>query len=298
MLDQQINRPRILAHDSTTWFLELRRTFRQMTGRELGFAHATRLLARRFSSWQELPIEGPDGLPLFVDLRLKEGNFSTGYFGILGHVQPLLDVLRPGDVLLDVGANIGAWSRYLLSRRELGRVVAFEPARRNFELLRKNLAKYSNATCINAAVGAHPGSVQLSADLDSGQNHVVTDLLPARTSETVQMVSLDSWAEESGLERLDALKIDVEGLEFEVLQGARETLRRFTPIVYFEYIPCDGPLGERKMQAFEHLASLGYEMQALRNDGTSIRVTTAAACRSVDNNSHDVLAMPAKSMQG
>lgn len=161
--------PRILLDDSTRWFLELRRRFRSLTGRELGLAHATRWLARVLPQWQELPLEGPGGHPVFLDLRNKEGYLSAGFRNTVGHMGPLLALARDGDVVLDVGANIGIWSRELLARRRPATLVAFEPELRNFQLLTRNLSPYPNASCERLAIGARDGTVRLSEDLDSGQ---------------------------------------------------------------------------------------------------------------------------------
>lgn len=105
------------------------------------------------------------------------------------------------------------------------------------------------------------------------------------------MASLDSWAGRVGLERIDLIKVDVEGLELEVFQGGAALLERSLPVVYFEYLPEEGERGRRKVAAFEMLRSMGYEMQAVMLDGSTRPVSTPAECERLTRFSHDVIAV-------
>lgn len=279
--------PRILQRDKTTWFLELRRRFRAKTGRELGFAHATRFLARLLPGWRSLALEGPDGRPLYIDLREREGYLAHGYTNTVGHMAAIIAATNDGDVVLDVGANIGVWTRQLLTAKRLARVVAFEPDPRTFTMLAKNLAGYAAASCEQVAVGDHLGSVQLSRGTESKQNYVATAFRAAVDAVAVPMITIDHFAEREALTRLDLLKVDVEGLELDVFHGAEQTLRRLRPRVYFEYLP---RVGDRERAAFEWLQGLGYRMRAVRLDGSAVPVTGPDDCDRLSDFSHDVIA--------
>jgi FkbM family methyltransferase len=208
-------------------------------------------------------------------------------------MRPVVTLVRDDDVVLDVGANIGLWSRQILAQRTPSALFAFEPAPRVFELLRSNLGPYPCATAERLALGGHNGSAELSDDRVSGQNHIVTASLPAAQSLPVAIATLDHWVAERKLSRVDVLKIDVEGLETEVISGAIATLRRCAPVVYFEYIPGRRNIVELTPGAFEMLADLDYEMHAVRNDGSTVHVRDTAACDRLSNFSHDVVALPA-----
>jgi FkbM family methyltransferase len=246
---------------------------RARTGRELGLAHLTRFLARGIRRWHEIPVEGPDGAPVYIDLRAKEGYFNGGFGNTAEHMTALMPFVRDNDVVVDIGANIGVWSRVILSSRKLSQLVAFEPGGRNFELLRKNLGENPESSCLPFAVGASCGVAEFSTHLDSGQNY----LLPievgsaARRSRTVKMVTLDSWWAGSGMERLDLLKVDVEGFEFDVFLGAEAVLRDQSPIVYFEFIPSSAVRGSRGNKSLEFLISLGYEIRAVTLRGQLVK---------------------------
>jgi len=294
--------PRVLAPGPggavTSLFVALRRRFRHATGRELGLAHATRLLARYLPSWQELPLEGPAGRSVYLDLRDSEGYLVNGFESTVGHMSSLIAQVHDGDVLLDVGANIGVWSRELLAHRQLGAVYAFEAAACAFRMLQKNLASYPNVRCENVAVGAENGVAKFRDDI-GGQNRVISELHNehepnAGHTVTVPIVTLDTWAERVGLTRLDVMKVDVEGGELDVFRGAERTLRRFFPVIYFEYLPETGAVGAAKTQAFEWLTELGYKMQAVLSDGRSVPVATPGACAQLATYSNDVIALPPK----
>jgi FkbM family methyltransferase len=272
------------------WFLELRRIFRSVTGRELGFAHATRLLANVLPDWQSLPLQGPDELPIHVDLRVREGYFATGFGNTIEHMDALLPFVHDGDVVMDVGANIGVWSRHLLGKRRLSKIVAFEPAGRNYELLVQNLASYPMACCEAYAVGRTVGLAEFSTDRDSGQNHLVSGDARSVHVRTVEMTSLDAWSQQHDLQRLDLLKIDVEGCELEVFEGATALLARFKPVLYFEHVPKPG--GDVWATPCTHpLASLGYTVRAVLADGRLVDQAESSAHPEFAF-SHDLIAVP------
>jgi FkbM family methyltransferase len=157
-------------------------------------------------------------------------------------VALLCQALQPGDHVADVGANIGTHTVPLARRVEAsGSVLAFEPQPKVFELLAANVAMNGlrNVRLHNIACAAAPGSLRLP-DIDYGQlgNFGGIDLkemhgLAARTGRAtdVPLVRLDDVCES---DRLRLLKIDVEGMETEVLRGAQRTIARCRPLLYVE----------------------------------------------------------------
>jgi FkbM family methyltransferase len=149
--------------------------------------------------------------------------------------------LRPDDVVLDVGANIG-WYSLLIGRRAPPGVqmFAFEPAPANYDLLVENLRRngISAVTPVQAAVGQQPGraTLHLYGESNRGRN----SLLHVHEGPTVDVavVRLDDFCREHAItERPIAfLKLDVEGYEYFALQGATETLRRCRAVLV-EYSP-------------------------------------------------------------
>jgi FkbM family methyltransferase len=131
------------------------------------------------------------------------------------------DYCRPGDTVVDVGANIGEVS-IILSQHVggEGQVFSFEPQPRVFQYLLGNLAlnRCSNVRTRNVALGSAPGVARMSDDKQDDMNRI--------TQSGVIEVTCSTLDAELPSESIALLKIDVEGSELSVLRGAREVLAR------------------------------------------------------------------------
>ena len=163
------------------------------------------------------------------------GEFSNG------EVLLFEQVLRPGEIVVEVGSNVGAHTVPLAKAvGPTGRVFAFEPQRVLFQTACANLALNSitNVVARNEAVGAAAGSLVVpSLDYSAAANYGGLPLGPEAgwadkqvPLEEVPVVALDSL----NLGRCRLLKIDVEGMEADVLLGAKETIARCRPLLYVE----------------------------------------------------------------
>ncbi|EPC9939834.1 FkbM family methyltransferase [Pseudomonas aeruginosa] len=163
------------------------------------------------------------------------------YLGRMGEefepeTTSLLAALCDADATaVDIGANIGLTSLALSSICHGGKVIAIEPVPHTFELLNKNLAGAGtqNVSSFNIAVGASEGSVSMYVDERNLATSFVVDI-DSGAGQEIPLTSLDSLVSQLAIERLDFIKIDVEGCELEVLKGAESTLNRFKPIVMLE----------------------------------------------------------------
>jgi FkbM family methyltransferase len=156
------------------------------------------------------------------------GEFSEGEIELFGQF------LKPGMVAVEVGANIGAHTVFLAQAvGPAGQVLAFEPQRVVFQTLCANLALNSitNVRTFHTAVGQAPGEIVVPV-LDCLHEHNFGGLGLGNHAygERVPLVTLDSLQ----LPVCHLLKIDVEGMEQNVLEGARETIQRLKPILYVE----------------------------------------------------------------
>ncbi|MBL8058392.1 MAG: FkbM family methyltransferase [Anaerolineales bacterium] len=152
--------------------------------------------------------------------------------------------LRPGDLVLDVGANYGLFT--LLAARRVGpagRVYAFEPSARERAGLLKNIAAngLTNVTVLEQAVADRPGLAQLAVARDGGLNALARNAHPEQAVthwQPVSVTTLDDFVAGAGLPRVDFLKIDVEGAEALVLRGAARLLAQTpAPTILCEF--CD-----------------------------------------------------------
>ncbi|EJJ28059.1 FkbM family methyltransferase [Rhizobium sp. CF142] len=132
-------------------------------------------------------------------------------------------ILRPGMTVVDIGANIGVYSRFFsrLIGSE-GSVHCFEPDPINFSRLKRNIASLTNAIAIPSAVGERTGNIKLYTSDEMNVDHRTFDSGDGRKSIDVPLVALDDYFRPG--HRVDFMKIDVQGYELNVLLGAKRVL--------------------------------------------------------------------------
>lgn len=127
---------------------------------------------------------------------------------------------RAGETVIDAGANVGFFTlRHARNVGSTGRVYAFEPNPQVFRLLQHNMAHNNlhHVRCVQSALGEHTGSLRFSSDpRTTSCGHVVGD---DGAGETVPATTLDALVEQEGIDRIDLLKLDVEGYEPHILRG-------------------------------------------------------------------------------
>jgi FkbM family methyltransferase len=150
--------------------------------------------------------------------------------------QHSLDLLRPGGVALDVGANVGIWS--LLAAKRGVHVHAFEPVPAMAERLRGHVASNSARpiTLYQLALSAECGSRPFFAVVEG--NSGASALVRRHNGDVeiqVEIATLDSVLEHEKIDRVDFMKVDVEGAEILVFRGASRLMTsESAPIVFFE----------------------------------------------------------------
>jgi FkbM family methyltransferase len=183
----------------------------------------------------------------------------------------VLAFLGPGRVAVDIGANLGEWAVPLARRvGPSGRVLAIEPAPRAATAVDKTLVAnaLAQAEVIRCAVGDHDGTVEFAAPIvtsvriDTGTARI-GPAAAGHEALTVVSRTLDSLAAERRLDRIDLIKIDVEGAERQVLDGARASIARFRPVLVLE----TGHEADGDRRAIHDLlGGFGYRMLGLLLD--------------------------------
>lgn len=174
----------------------------------------------------------PKGIILNENDKFLTGCIAeTGEFSE-GEVDIFRSILTPEDMVIEVGANMGAHTLALASLCKV--VVAFEPQRLMFQILAGNLALNSvdNVLAIPQAVGDKDDSILIpTLDPTLSNNFGGLSVKGLDKGEPVQQVTIDGF----GFTRVDLIKIDCEGMEADVLQGARETIKNCQPWIYLEF---------------------------------------------------------------
>jgi FkbM family methyltransferase len=166
------------------------------------------------------------GAVLELDLsdRLQAEAFLVRRYAV-GVVELLASRLAPGQVFLDIGANVGLVTFSVGARVPGISIHAFEPHPANVARWRRNGSLNSGVRAIvePVALGKRKGSTRLHVADESG-SHYVSDS-PEEDGITVPMMTLDEYAETRGIETVHAVKLDVEGHEPLVLDGGQRLLR-------------------------------------------------------------------------
>lgn len=217
-----------------------------------------------------------DGLLMDLDSRswidwnlLFRGDYEPHMTKLWGRLAP------EGGVAIDVGANIGAHT--LSMARAVGargRVLAFEPNPLVRSALARNVAlnTLTQVTVYACALGSGPGTLPLrvpKAGSDDFANMGLASLVALETPHDlvdVEIRSLDDVLAEQPAERVDVIKIDVQGYEMETLRGMRGCLERHRPVIVFEYDAWAWKQADASPEdAFAALHAAGYELFKMDN---------------------------------
>jgi len=226
---------------------------------------------------------------LFTNHKLKkevqiseplEGNFKVycdtstwigGKIAYTGDYEPELkkvfkSIIKPGDFILDIGANIGFHTLYFAQLTgNMGKVTAFEPVSHNYAALKKNieLNKYTNITSYNIALSNKNEQIKIQADLKS--NNPGAYNLFENGDVSIKCVVGDQVIVDP---KVDFIKIDVEGYESFVLDGLIQTIKKNKPKIIFEYDKhYHLKTGRVEDYVFILLASLNYGFEYIHRNG-------------------------------
>jgi FkbM family methyltransferase len=191
-----------------------------------------------------VPVEWYEGLRVMM----YPGNDLSLCLFVGGTYEPnefmfLSQILRPGMVFIDVGANEGLYTLFAARRiGPTGQVLALEPSGRELARLRQNVSlnRLANITIVPVAAGESEGRARLriAGFGHEGQNTLgeFAYSVDGAGFEEVDVARLDHLVAEQALDRVDVLKIDTEGAELRVLRGASALLRKHRPLVVLELI--------------------------------------------------------------
>ena len=172
--------------------------------------------------------------------HIQQRLFWYGYYEKeLGEL--LKKIVSPGDVFLDLGANIGYFSLLVASNSPSTKIISFEPVKDLFQNMNDNISlnNIKNISTINAAVGEINGEKELfvSASDNLGMSSFRQPENYSGKKEKIKVVTIDDWYKTSGLSKIDIIKLDIEGSELAALKGMKEVLQTQKPVLIVEINP-------------------------------------------------------------
>lgn len=207
------------------------------------------------------------------------GDWIQHHIFFMGHYEPQLtrwikNELPAGAVVLDIGANVGAFSLLFAKYAgPAGRVIAVEPHPQNASLLRANLQlnQLTQVVVVTAAVGSSGALVQLDGFDPRNQGLVRSRPLEGGAFGAASLVapqlSGDALVAELDLQRLDLIKIDAEGADLDILHSLRGSIAKHLPNIIFEFQPRQA---DARNILTELMETHGYRLKLL--DGTPLSV--------------------------
>ncbi|HEV8680999.1 MAG TPA: FkbM family methyltransferase [Stellaceae bacterium] len=210
------------------------------------------------------------------DINQTNALFKTGKAIDHAEINQLCRILHncgPDPVVIDVGANFGTYSLGLAAVvGRNGKVHAFEAQRIIFNMLAGSVALNSltNVYCYNMAVGDREGAIEIPQfDYTKTLNFGSIEFGPEQVEglsqprghdpdrvEFVPLTTIDRFS----FARVDLIKIDAEGMEIQVLEGAKETIQRCQPLLHAEFIKSD------RVALRQKIADWGYDVYPNRGN--------------------------------
>jgi len=198
--------------------------------------------------------------PMYAVFKNRQDQFE---------IELLKKHLKQGDVVLDIGANIGYYAE-LISKLvgEKGRVHCFEPDSINFKHLQNNCGSISNLVLNNTAVGPKTEKLKIYTSKNLNVDHRTYE--PEDYDEVLEIdaVSIDDYLKGKE-QKVQLIKMDIQGFEMQAVQGMKDTLKNNPGLkIISEFWPY-GLLkaGSSALAYFEFLKQNGFTVQLLKNKG-------------------------------
>ena len=193
--------------------------------------------------------------------------------------------IKDGDIVIDAGANIGLYS--IIASKLVGKsgeVHSFEPALETFNILEKNILinNLSNVKINKMGLGDKEGKFVLSipndvpygfADSYRFVDLTTNEVTDSKKSEIINIQTIDNYCAVNKVSHVDFIKIDVEGLQYQVLIGAKKTLENNRVIILFEAPPTDlvkNIKNYKQEDSFIFLNSIGYSIYIIEGKKLSL----------------------------
>ena len=233
----------------------------------------------KFLKSQKKPVDIGNGLKMYFDYTnprlshivydddIEEGKSK----------QAFLDLIDDGDIVIDVGANIGEYSLIAAQKvKQNGKVISIEPLKETAQTLTKNfqLNNFTNYEVITKVIGNENKKVNLYKQMAGGTMGFVDSTLIGRKFEKVdevEMTTIDEILSTRNIENVKIMKIDIEGYEFELLKGAKNSLqnKKIENMMIEVHINYLKEKGISEKQFYDYLTKQGYVVDTIQKTSSN-----------------------------
>jgi FkbM family methyltransferase len=197
------------------------------------------------------------------ELDLNEFIDSSIYYK--GCFEPMVTAtmckyVKPGMTVLDIGANIGCHTlRYAKLVGSNGKVIAFEPMQWAISKLKRNIELNGFKNIVLEKIALSDVNAKRSVYFRSSWTLDNGSTPDSKTSEDIDFVKLDEYVDENKLDKIDFIKLDVDGYECKVIRGGMHSLKKFKPIMIIEFGKYTlNQCGDSLESLIDLLSSAGY----------------------------------------
>lgn len=183
--------------------------------------------------------------------QIERSILETGYWEPL-ETNAVKKIVQPGWVVFDVGANIGYYT-LMLSKLvgENGQVHGFEPTSYAYDRLQRNVFLNPDLALVNMTISNKGLSSKSGTKIESLESRFSARLLAHDKKEHIEFITLDDYVSLLGLGRVDFIKVDVDGYDYDVILGGTGILKEHRPIIMAEI--CNRVLKERGKDVTSYL---------------------------------------------
>lgn len=218
-----------------------------------------------------------------IQIQLKLDDFIQQQIFLLGYYDKpgilfLKKNLRPGEVFVDIGANIGAYT--LIAAKlvtQSGKVFAFEPAKYVYDQLQNNilLNAFENIQVEKLALFNKNTvlSLKISSSANLGMSSIHNHDEETGEIEMVPAITGDDFFMQINTTKIDLIKLDIEGAELFALQGLRQTIQKFRPLIVTELSAAILQRSKiNKTDIIDFMKQLHYEIRGINVEGAIVSI--------------------------
>lgn len=183
-------------------------------------------------------------------------------------------ILNDPKVIVDIGANYGPYSFFLSKIYSQAKIFAFEPATRSYNILKKIIKRFGLENVIPVKRGL--GSTEETKEICMPMQYTILAYILDKNAqkgkkditEEIKVVTLDNFVKRNNIPKIDFIKCDVEGFEFEVFKGAINTLKIHKPTVLVEIEERHtNKYGINPQEIIDFFKKINYDCYSVKNDG-------------------------------